>query len=119
MSLVHSDSASTSGSSGLCRCLVWDSACDNICFGLLISGTVDAYRFDLRKLIKGPALPTCSVVQYLDFFQHRIGLSSESSLLHRVHSQGMMDAFSSLDISRPGGLSVPVKLKNCGFGALK
>lgn len=96
MSLVHTDSASTSGSSGLCRCLVWDNACGNIYFGLLISVTADAYRFDSRKLIKGPALPACLVVQYLVFFHLRISVSSERSPLHWVHhSQGMMNAFSS------------------------
>lgn len=69
MPLVHSDSAGTSGSSGLCRCLLWDNACGNLYFGLLISVAADAYRFDLRKLVKGPALPACSVVQYSVFLQ--------------------------------------------------
>lgn len=54
----------------------------NIYFGLLISVTADAYRFDLRKLIKGPALPTCLVVQYSVFLQLHISVSSERSLLH-------------------------------------
>lgn len=61
MSLVHSDSASSSRSSGLCRCLLWDNACGNLYFGLLISVAADPYHFDLRKLIKGPALSACSV----------------------------------------------------------
>lgn len=69
MPLVHSDSAGTSGSSGLCRCLLWDNACGNLYFGLLISVAADAYRFDWRKLVKSPALPACSVVQYSLFLQ--------------------------------------------------
>lgn len=63
MSLVHSDSASSSGCSGLCSCLLWDNVCGNLYFGLLISVAADAYLFDSRKLIKGPALPSCSVFQ--------------------------------------------------------
>lgn len=63
MSLVHSDSASSSGSSGLCRCLLWYNVCGNLYFGLLISVAADAYHCDLRKLIKGSALPACCVVQ--------------------------------------------------------
>lgn len=59
MSLVHSDCASSSGSSGLCRCLLWDNICGNLYVGLLLSVAADAYHFDLRKLIKGPALPAC------------------------------------------------------------
>lgn len=99
MSLVHSDSASSSRSSGLCRCLLWDNACGNLYFGLLISVAADAYRFDLRKFIKGPALSACSVVQSSP--------SCEGSPFHWVpHSQGMMDAFFSA-FGYLGGVSLP------------
>lgn len=113
MPLVHSDSAGTSGSSGLCRCLLWDNACGNLYFGLLISVAADAYRFDLKKLVKGPALPACSVVQYSVFLQ------LWGRLLHWVHhSQGMMDAFFSAFWYQQGGISLPVHWKNSGLGAL-
>lgn len=120
MSFVHSDSASTSGSSGLCRCLVWDNACGNIYFGLLISVTADAYRFDLRKLIKGPSLPTCLVVQYSVFLQLHIGARSEwSPTEFTTVREWWMFSPLLFDIGKQGGVSVPVKLKNCGFAALK
>lgn len=53
--------------------------CANVYFGLLISVTADAYRFDLRKLMKSPALPACWVAQYSVFLQLCIGVSSDLS----------------------------------------
>lgn len=108
MSLVHSDSASSSRSSGLCRCLLWDNACGNPYLGLLISVAADPYRFDLRKLIKGPAPSACSV---------QPSPSSEGSPFPWVHhSQGMVDAFFSA-FWYQGGASLPGHLKTPGLGA--
>lgn len=116
--LVHSDSASASGSSGLCRCLVWDNVCANVYCGLLISVTADAYRFDLRKLIKSLALPTCLVAQYSVSLQLRIGVSSDLSYAELTAvTEWWVLSLLLLDIGGQGGVPVPVKMKNCGFGA--